>query len=341
MTVFGDGSQTRSFCYVDDLVRGLRAPRRVRRAPSGQPREPDEKTLLELAGLIIELTGSSSEIVFEALPVDDPQVRKPDITRAKQVLGWEPRWLSRTASQDDRLARPRGAVGSPCLVSDLGARYEEHHRERRDEGTSSSCPSGSRSSGRRSGRDGASSTSAAAPALTRHFLEGNSVVGLDVDRAALAKAAALGVEPVQANVEEPLPFEDASFDAVVAGELLEHLRFPETLVAEARRVSPGGVLVGSVPNAFRLQGRLRFARGRPPEDDPTHLHLFSPSSIRALLGAFERVEIAYVGGRYRGLHAVARPRRLLRPQAGVASPRPNAARRAMSASSTMCPSRAT
>ena len=114
-------------------------------------------------------------------------------------------------------------------------------------------------------------------ALTKHFLEGNSVVGLDVDASALEKAAALGIEPVQANVEEPLPFEDASFDAVVAGELFEHLQFPDALVAEIRRVlRPGGVLVGSVPNAFRVQSRLRFLRGRPPEDDPTHLRMFSP-----------------------------------------------------------------
>jgi nucleoside-diphosphate-sugar epimerase len=90
VTVFGDGSQTRSFCYVDDLIRGL-----ILLAESGEHLpvnlgNPDEKTLLELAETIIRLTGTSSEIVFEALPVDDPQVRQPDITRAKQLLGWEP-----------------------------------------------------------------------------------------------------------------------------------------------------------------------------------------------------------------------------------------------------------
>ena len=108
---------------------------------------------------------------------------------------------------------------------------------------------------------------------------------------------------MEANVEEPLPFADESFDAVVAGELLEHLQLPEALVAEARRVlRPGGALVGSVPNAFRLQSRLRFLRGRPPEDDPTHLHLFSPTAVRELLSGFEDVTLAYVGGRYRRLH---------------------------------------
>jgi dTDP-glucose 4,6-dehydratase len=90
VTVFGDGSQTRSFCYVDDMIRGL-----ILLAESGEHLpvnlgNPDEKTLLELAETIIRLTGASSEIVFEALPVDDPQVRQPDITRAKQLLGWEP-----------------------------------------------------------------------------------------------------------------------------------------------------------------------------------------------------------------------------------------------------------
>ena len=90
ITVFGDGSQTRSFCYVDDLVRGL-----VLLAESGEHLpvnigNPLEKTLLELAETIIRVTGAPSEIVFEALPVDDPQVRQPDITRAKQLLGWEP-----------------------------------------------------------------------------------------------------------------------------------------------------------------------------------------------------------------------------------------------------------
>ena len=129
-------------------------------------------------------------------------------------------------------------------------------------------------------------------AFTRHFLDGNEVVGLDVDRVALDKAAELGIEPVMANVEEPLPFDDASFDAVVAGELFEHLQFPDGLVAEVRRVlCPGGVLVGSVPNAFRVQSRLRFLRGRPPEDDPTHLHMFSPDAVRALLTGFDDVRL--------------------------------------------------
>ena len=90
VTVFGEGSQTRSFCYVDDLIRGfvLLAESDVHLPVNlGNPKE---LTLLELAEAVIEVTGSRSEIVYEALPVDDPQVRQPDITRAKQLLGWEP-----------------------------------------------------------------------------------------------------------------------------------------------------------------------------------------------------------------------------------------------------------
>ncbi len=90
VTVFGDGSQTRSFCYVDDLIRGIIA---LSESGYGEPvniGNPVELTLLEMAKVVIELTESRSEIVFEPLPIDDPKVRQPDITLAKQVLGWEP-----------------------------------------------------------------------------------------------------------------------------------------------------------------------------------------------------------------------------------------------------------
>jgi dTDP-glucose 4,6-dehydratase len=90
ITVFGDGSQTRSFCYVDDLVRGLHLLASSEEHLPVNIGNPDEFTLLELANTVLRVTGSSSPIVFEALPVDDPQVRQPDITRARQVLGWEP-----------------------------------------------------------------------------------------------------------------------------------------------------------------------------------------------------------------------------------------------------------
>ena len=90
ITVFGEGLQTRSFCYVEDEIRGL-----ISLAESGYHEpvnigNPDEYTLLELAELVIEVTGSKSEIVFEALPTDDPKVRQPDITLAREILDWEP-----------------------------------------------------------------------------------------------------------------------------------------------------------------------------------------------------------------------------------------------------------
>ena len=191
------------------------------------------------------------------------------------------------------------------MTDELSARYEEHHRERRADGEFVFVPERIPHFQAAIGRGKrVLDLGCRAGALTRHFLEGNEVVGLDVNRTALAKAEALGIQPVQANVEEPLPFEDASFDAVVAGELFEHLQFPDALVAEIRRVlRPGGVIVGSVPNAYRLQGRLKFLLGRPPEDDPTHLHLFSSADVRRLLAEFEDVRLFFVGGRYRRLHA--------------------------------------
>jgi dTDP-glucose 4,6-dehydratase len=111
ITVFGDGSQTRSFCYVDDLIRGIHLL-----ATSGEHLpinlgNPAEMSLLELAETVIRITGAGSEVVFEALPIDDPQVRQPDITRARQVLGWEPEisleeGLRRTIAGGEREAAP-------------------------------------------------------------------------------------------------------------------------------------------------------------------------------------------------------------------------------------------
>jgi len=91
ITVFGDGSQTRSFCYCDDLVEGI-----WRLLHSNEPLptnigNPHEMTILEFARKVRELTGSKSEIVHKPLPVDDPKVRQPDIGKARRVLGWEPK----------------------------------------------------------------------------------------------------------------------------------------------------------------------------------------------------------------------------------------------------------
>jgi dTDP-glucose 4,6-dehydratase len=90
LTVYGDGEQTRSFCYIDDMIEGL-----ITLAESGIQRpvnigNPDERTINELAELVIELTGSESDITYEELPPQDPEVRRPDISKARSELGWEP-----------------------------------------------------------------------------------------------------------------------------------------------------------------------------------------------------------------------------------------------------------
>jgi dTDP-glucose 4,6-dehydratase len=90
LTVYGDGSQTRSFCYCDDLIRGLVLLAESEEHLPVNLGNPDEMTLLALAETVIRITGSTSDIIFEPLPIDDPNVRRPDITRASQVLGWEP-----------------------------------------------------------------------------------------------------------------------------------------------------------------------------------------------------------------------------------------------------------
>jgi dTDP-glucose 4,6-dehydratase len=90
LTVFGDGSQTRSFCYVDDLIRGIVALAESDVHTPVNVGNPNEFTLLELAKTVIEVTESRSEIVHEPLPVDDPQQRQPDISRARDLLGWQP-----------------------------------------------------------------------------------------------------------------------------------------------------------------------------------------------------------------------------------------------------------
>lgn len=90
LTVYGDGSQTRSLCYVADLVRGVLAALQKGDEMPVNLGNPHELTVLELARIIVRLAGSKSEIVFKELPIDDPKQRRPDITRARQLLGWEP-----------------------------------------------------------------------------------------------------------------------------------------------------------------------------------------------------------------------------------------------------------
>jgi dTDP-glucose 4,6-dehydratase len=113
LTVFGDGSQTRSLCYVDDLIRGLiLLAESEEHLPVNLGNPSRELTMLQLAETIVRVTGSSSPIVFEALPVDDPQVRRPDITHALDVLGWEPE-----IDLDEGLRRWLVALGREPVVA--------------------------------------------------------------------------------------------------------------------------------------------------------------------------------------------------------------------------------
>jgi len=117
-------------------------------------------------------------------------------------------------------------------------------------------------------------------------LPAERVVGADIDHDALLEARDRGaLRPCRADLWGPLPFSSDSFDLVLAGEIIEHVPFPDDLVAEIARVlRPGGRVVGSVPNAFRLKNRLSFLAGRWFDVDPTHLRHFSPGSLRGLLG---------------------------------------------------------
>jgi dTDP-glucose 4,6-dehydratase len=111
ITVFGTGQQTRSFCYVSDLIEGMIALAESGHHAPVNVGNPNEFTLLELAQTVIDVTGSSSQIIYEALPTDDPQVRQPDITLAKQILGWEPQVKLR-----EGLQRTIEQAGADALV---------------------------------------------------------------------------------------------------------------------------------------------------------------------------------------------------------------------------------
>jgi len=113
ITVFGEGEQTRSFCFVDDLIRGLILLADSEFHMPVNIGNPDEKTILELAEAVIAATESRSEIVHEALPVDDPQTRQPDTTRAREILGWEPTVsLAEGLRRTIELAGAEGLIGS-------------------------------------------------------------------------------------------------------------------------------------------------------------------------------------------------------------------------------------
>ncbi len=119
--------------------------------------------------------------------------------------------------------------------------------------------------------------------LTKYFIEGNKVVGLDIDKTALSLCKdKLGIETIWHNADERLPFDDFSFDVVVAAELLEHIYYPHFLIQEIKRVlKKDGYFIGSVPNALYIKNRLRFLTGHIDED-LFHAHSFSLSRLDCL-----------------------------------------------------------
>jgi SAM-dependent methyltransferase len=197
-------------------------------------------------------------------------------------------------------ARPAFRVAT-VLKEEVARRYEHHHGQARPPGFAFEGSLRASFFATRIGtgkavldlgcRDGT---------LASAYVEGNTVTGVDIDRRALDRARANGLDTVWADLTERLPLADSRFDVVVAGELLEHLPYPESLLQEVSRVLvPRGLFVGSVPNAFRLKNRLRVLIGRPPEEDPTHLQHFSPGRLWTLLSAgFTDVEIEFVASRF-------------------------------------------
>ena len=114
ITVFGDGSQTRSFCYVDDLVEGIYRLLLSEEVMPVNIGNPSEISILDFAKEIIALTGSKSQIIFKDLPKDDPKVRQPDITRAQEILGWEPK-ITREEGLKRTLDYFKTVVGVPQI----------------------------------------------------------------------------------------------------------------------------------------------------------------------------------------------------------------------------------
>lgn len=140
------------------------------------------------------------------------------------------------------------------------------------------------------GRDGS---------LTRHYMSANRVIIADVDCAALAHARErYGIETKEVNLNEQLPFEDGTIDAVVMAEVLEHLPYPRFVLGEVKRVlRGGGQFIGSIPLAYHLIDRWRVLRGKKlliADADPTHLQFFRYDEILALLSEFFTIREAHV-----------------------------------------------
>jgi 2-polyprenyl-3-methyl-5-hydroxy-6-metoxy-1,4-benzoquinol methylase len=136
--------------------------------------------------------------------------------------------------------------------------------------------------------------------LTRFFSSGNEVVGADIDRKALDLARQnLGIETRWADLNQEWPFEKESFDVIVACEIVEHLFALDPFIEHVRAsLRPGGVFIGSVPNAFRVRNRLKFLAGDEFETDPTHVRMFSYQKLYSLLSRnYPTVEIVPIQGK--------------------------------------------
>jgi 2-polyprenyl-3-methyl-5-hydroxy-6-metoxy-1,4-benzoquinol methylase len=121
--------------------------------------------------------------------------------------------------------------------------------------------------------------------LTRHFIEHNEVTGLDIDKQALeACRENLNIETKWADFSLQIPITSSSFDVIVAGEVIEHLPYPEITISEiARILKPEGLFIGSVPNSYHIKNRLRILKGRLIDYDPTHLRAYNVMLLRQYL----------------------------------------------------------
>ena len=121
--------------------------------------------------------------------------------------------------------------------------------------------------------------------LTRHFIEQNEVTGMDIDQLALeACKKNLNIETIWADFSLQIPLPTSSFNVVIAGEVIEHLPYPEITISEVSRIlKPGGLFVGSVPNSYHLKNRLRVLKGRLIDYDQTHLRAYNVMLLRQYL----------------------------------------------------------